>query len=367
MNIWPDSRINQLFDIEYPIIQAPMAGSNDADLVIAVSKAGGLGSLPCALLSPEKIRDEIKRIRSQVDRPFNLNFFCHKQTAPDAAKESVWKDSLRTYYGELGLDPQVPSPMGTRHPFDDESCRIVEEFKPAVVSFHFGLPEERLVARVKAAGCQVMSSATTVEEAIWLEKHGCDAIIAQGFEAGGHRGIFLSRDIENQVGTIALVPQVVDAVQVPVIASGGIADARGILAAFALGAAAVQIGTAFLLATEARTSAIHRRSLQSTRDNQTVLTNLFTGRPARGIVNRLIQDQGALSDQVPEFPHAAGALMPLRLAAEAQGRGDFSPLWSGQAARLAKELPAADIIKALVADVQSRVGRGRGGDCDRTQ
>ncbi|WP_141731581.1 NAD(P)H-dependent flavin oxidoreductase [Oligoflexus tunisiensis] len=351
---WPDQRIIQLLGIEHPILQAPMAGVQGADLALAVARSGGLGSLPCALLTPDRMREEIQRIRSQWNGPFNLNFFCHQPPAYDSEKDKRWRAVLQKYYREFGLDPEARTPAATRNPFDEESCRIVEEFKPAVVSFHFGLPDERWLARVKASGVRILSSATTVEEAQWLEKKGCDAIIAQGSEAGGHRGSFLARDVASQVGTLALVPQVVDAVKIPVIASGGIGDARGIRAAFALGAAAVQLGSAFLLATETTISNAHRQALRSAQDDQTVLTNIFTGRPARGVINRLIRELGPISHDVPEFPHAAAALAPLRSAAEAKGQTDFSPLWAGQAIRLAREESAAEIVKRLVADVQGK-------------
>ena len=252
--MWPDHRIQDLFEIELPIIQAPMAGSVGSEMVIAVSEAGGLGSLPCAMLNPEQMRNELGVIRQRTSRPINLNFFCHQPPQNDPARENAWKQRLESYYIELGLDPQAPVPAAARAPFDSAMCDLVEEFRPEVVSFHFGLPERALLERVRATGAKIISSATTVDEARWLEDQGCDAIIAQGYEAGGHRGVFLTDDISTQAGTMALVPQVVDAVKVPVIAAGGIADARGIVAAFALGASAVQIGTAYLFCPEAKVS-----------------------------------------------------------------------------------------------------------------
>jgi nitronate monooxygenase len=234
-------------------------------------------------------------------------------------------------------------------------CDLVVEFRPQVVSFHFGLPTKDLLARVKATGAKVLSSATTVDEARWLEGEGCDAIIAQGYEAGGHRGMFLDDDISTQVGTMALVPQVVDAVKVPVVAAGGIADARGIVAALALGASAVQIGTAYLFCPEAKVGPAHLRALRNAKDNQTALTNVFTGRPARAIVNRIVQEVGPISDLAPEFPLAAGAVAPLRSRCEAAGSDDFVPLWSGQAARLVKVLPAGELTKRLAADTLAKL------------
>lgn len=345
--MWPDHRIQDLFEIELPIIQAPMAGSVGAEMVIAVSEAGGLGSLPCAMLNPEQMKAEIGIIRQRTSRAINLNFFCHRPPQADAAREGAWKKRLESYYLEFGLDPQAPVPAAARAPFDSAMCDLVQEFTPKVVSFHFGLPERALLDRVRATGAKIISSATTADEARWLEDQGCDAIIAQGYEAGGHRGVFLTGDISTQAGTMALVPQVVDAVKVPVIAAGGIADARGIVAAFALGASAVQIGTAYLFCPEAKISPLHRDALKRAKDNDTVLTNVFTGRPARGIVNRIVREVGPLSDLAPDFPLGAGALAPLRAKAETAGSGDFSPLWSGQAAVFGREAPAGDLTRQL--------------------
>ena len=347
MDIWPDRRVLDLFDIAVPIIQAPMAGPGTAELAIAVSDAGGLGSLPCAQLSLQQTRAALERIGPSVLRRLNLNFFCHTP-AIDSDRSSRWRARLAPYYVELGLDPEADVPTAARRPFDGEFCTLVEEYRPAVVSFHFGLPPQALVERVKAAGAKVISSATTVAEACWLEEHGCDAVIAMGLEAGGHRGSFLAEDMSRQIGTFALVPQVADAVHVPVIAAGGIADARGIVAALALGAAAVQIGTAYLFCPEAAVSPVYREALGAAGDADTMITNVFTGRPARGIVNRLMREQGPLSSFTPPFPAAAAALAPLKAKAEAQGRTDFTNLWSGQAAQLAlRSMPAGPLTRLL--------------------
>lgn len=353
--MWPDRRVLDLFGVELPIIQAPMAGSVDAELVIAVSEAGGLGSLPCAMLSPEQARVELGIIRQRTARPINVNFFCHRVPHPDPAREAAWRSRLRPYYQEFGLDADAAPGPASRSPFDEAMCALVEEFRPEVVSFHFGMPEPHLVARARAVGAKIVSSATTVAEARRLEEAGCDAIIAQGFEAGGHRGMFLCDDIAAQVGTFALVPQVVDAVRVPVIAAGGIADARGIAAAFVLGAAAVQIGTAYLFCPEARVGVLHRAALHRCGDADSMLTNVFTGRPARGIANRLVREVGPMSDLAPEFPLAAGAIAPLRARAEAAGSSDFSPLWTGQAAALARELPAGELTRRLAEETLARL------------
>ena len=346
--MWPNNRILELFGIELPIIQAPMAGSALSDMVVAVSQAGGLGSLACALLSEEHARKELETIRRGTSLPINANFFCHRPPREDRARELNWRRRLDAYYTQLQADNNTSIPQ-SRAPFDENMCDLVMEFHPEVVSFHFGLPDKNHLLRIKSAGAKILSSATTVDEARWLEDQGCDAIIAQGFEAGGHRGMFLTEDVSTQVGTMALVPQVVDAVKVPVIAAGGIADARGILAAFALGAAAVQIGTAYLHCPEAQISPLYRQALKGTRDNQTAITNVFTGRPARAIVNRFMREVGPMSDAATEFPLAAATLAPLRAKSEMAGSADFSPFWSGQAARLGRELPAAELTKQLAA------------------
>jgi nitronate monooxygenase len=353
--MWPDRRFTDLACTKLPIVLAPMAGSGTAELAIAVSEAGGLGSLPCATLSPEKVRSALQAIRQRTSKPVNVNFFCHASPPPDANREARWKGRLAGYYRELGVDPSAATPGVTLAPFDDAMCALVEELRPVTVSFHFGLPEPRLLDRVRAAGTRVFSSATTAEEARWLEARGCDAIIAQGCEAGGHRGMFLADSIASQAGTFALVPQVVDAVKVPVIATGGIGDGRGIAAAFALGAAAVQMGTAYLLCPEAKISAPYRSALKSGRDDATVLTNVFTGRPARVIANRLVREVGPMSGDAPAFPLAVSATGPLRMAGEERATGEFSPLWSGQAAALGREMPAGELTRRLAAEALQRL------------
>lgn len=357
--MWPERRILDLFHIDLPILQAPMAGPCFADMAIAVAEAGGLGSLPTATFTADQVRAELQKIRQGTKRPINLNFFCHTGPAVDPAREAAWRDRLAPYYRELGVDPAAPVPTASRAPFNDALCQLVEEHRPEIVSFHFGLPDPALLARVRAAGAIIISSATTVDEAVWLEAHGCDAIIAQGAEAGGHRGIFLGGDplteCATQAGTMALVPQVVDAVKLPVIAAGGIADARGIVAAFALGAAAVQLGTAYLFCPEARISAPHRAALRQAKDNATAVTNIFTGRPARGLVNRAMRELGPITADAPAFPLAGNALASLKAKAEAQGSGDFGSLWSGQAARLGRELPAGELTRTLAAETLARL------------
>ena len=351
MSQWPDTRILDLLGIELPIIQAPMASATDSAMVIAASNAGGLGSMPAAMLSVEQLREELKTIRQQSQRPFNVNFFCHQPPAPDEQKADAWKNLLEPYYRELGADFDAPTPVSNRAPFDETACAVIEEFRPEVVSFHFGLPQQALLERVKATGAKILSSATTVEEAVWLEQHGCDAIIAMGYEAGGHRGMFLSDDLSSQVGTFALLPQVVDAVKVPVIAAGGIGDVRGIVAAFHLGASAVQLGTAYLFTPEARISAAHHKALRTAKESETAVTNLFTGRPARGILNRVMREIGPMSDKAPAFPLAGGALLPLR----AKDPADFANLWAGQAFTLGIELTTAELTRRFAEEALAKL------------
>jgi len=340
-----------LLGVELPIIQAPMAGAQGSALAIAVSEAGGLGSLPAAMLGVEALRAEVAAIRRATRRPFNVNFFCHTAPPFDAGRDAAWRGVLAPYYDELGVDRGTVPAGPARAPFSAEFAAVVEELRPPVVSFHFGLPDADLLERVRSTGATILSTATTVEEARWLEARGVDAIIAQGAEAGGHRGMFLTEDVTTQIGTLALLPQVIDAVRVPVIATGGIADARAVAAAFLLGAAGVQAGTAYLLCPEATTSRVFRTALQSEAARHTALTNVITGRPARGIMNRIMRELGPLREGLPPFPLAGAAVAPLRAAAEARGSGDFSPLWSGQNASRCRAVSAAEVTRELTSGI----------------
>lgn len=340
--------ITDLLGIQIPIIQAPMAGAQDSALTIAVCRAGGLGSLPCAMLDAETLRREVATIRSASSAPFNLNFFCHNPPQPQAQRESAWLQTLAPYFEEFAIDVTAIGSGASRQPFSDESAALVETLKPAVVSFHFGLPDTALLARVKDSGAKILASATTVAEALWLEGRGVDAIIAQGWEAGGHRGHFLSADLSEQMGSLALLPQIVRRVRVPVIAAGGIADAAGVAAALRLGAAAVQLGTVYLLCEESRISPLHRVALQSDQRLHTEVTNVFTGRPARGIVNRLMRELGPINANVPDFPLAATAISALRSHQESAGSSDFSPLWAGQNCAGCREISATQLTRELL-------------------
>jgi nitronate monooxygenase len=337
--------LRRTLGVELPIIQAPMAGAQGSALAIAAGTAGALGSLPCAMLDAAAIRRDVAAVRAAAAASFNLNFFCHRPPLADAGREAAWRSALAPYYRELGIDiAAVPIGAG-RFPFEAASAALIEELRPPVVSFHFGLPDAALVERVRASGARILASATTVDEAIWLERHGADAVIAQGLEAGGHRGHFLADDLTLQSGTFTLLPQVVRAVRVPVIAAGGIADRAGVEAALRLGASMVQVGTAYLCCPETTISIAHRQALLGDSARHTALTRLITGRPARGIVNRLMREVDDAS--APEFPLATAAIAPLRAAAEARGSGDFSPLWCGQNASGCKAIPAAEVTRAL--------------------
>ena len=365
--------LNTILGTRFPLIQAPMAGCQGSALAIAAGHSGALGSLPCAMLTTDALVAELQILhafRQQTGKSYNVNFFCHVPPAHDAAKDAAWRAALAPFYAQYGIDAAtIPSDAG-RTPFSAALADVLQEFKPPVVSFHFGLPEPDLLARVKSWGSMVMSTATTVAEARWLEARGVDIIIAQGLEAGGHRGVFLEHDtayaglsgtwpedwqaeLSTQQGTFTLLPQIAAAVRVPVIAAGGIAQASGVRAAMALGAAGVQVGTAYMLCHEATTSPVHRAALTHSaahpQSHHTALTTLFTGRPARGMVNRLMRELGPLHRSAPPFPTATAAIAPLRAKAQALGLGDFSPLWSGQNASGCKNTSAAQITEWLCA------------------
>jgi len=348
--MWSNRRILDLTGIEHPIIEAPMAGPGTSALSIGAIKGGGLGSMPCAMLNAEQARNEFNLIKQQAGGPINMNFFCHLDPKADPSRETAWRARLTPYFDEFGLDPNASTNSPNRSPFNSAMCDLMVELKPRVVSFTFGLPPLQDCERLKRAGCLIFGTATTVAEAKWLEDRGADAVVAQGLEAGGHRGMFLSDDIASQVGTFALVPQVVDTVSVPVIAAGGIVDGRGIAAALVLGASAVQIGTAYLLCPEAKLTGAYRKALLQAAGSGTALTNVISGRPARGIVNRIMRDLGPIAEAMPQFPLPAAMIAPLRAKAEAQGSGDFSPLWAGQAASLARPMNAEELTKKLAQD-----------------
>lgn len=344
---WPDERFRDLFGNRHPIIQAPMAGAGGVALAAAVIAGGAVGSLPCALLTPDQVRGQVAELRASVTGPLNLNFFCH--VMPEGTDDSSWRALLAPFYAEYGLPPSGDA-GAARFPFDDAMAAAVEDIRPELVSFHFGLPPAPLLERVRVTGARILASATSIGEARWLAERGVDAVIAQGFEAGGHAGRFLDAPAEEQMGLFALLPQIVDAIDLPVIAAGGIADGRGVAAALTLGAAAVQIGTAFLHCPESQIGAAHRDALCDDAAEHTAFTNLFTGRLARGLPTRLTDALGRVRDEAPPFPAAAAALAPLVRAAAERGETGFSALWAGQAARLAAPMPARDLVARLAGD-----------------
>lgn len=348
--MWPDNRIRDLFSIDLPIIQAPMAGASGLDMAVAVSAAGGLGSLACAPLDPDRLRNLLADAKDRTGSPLNVNFFAHAMPKDDPERDAAWLGRLSAYYRELGLDLPESLTTGAIQPFEAARCAVVAEFAPSVVSFHFGLPEPALVSRVKAAGCRIISSATTVNEARWLAANGCDAIIAQGLEAGGHRGMFLTDRLGSQMGTLSLVPQIADAVDLPIIAAGGIGDARGIAAAFALGASAVQIGTAYLFTDEAIISPVYRQSLEDAANGETAVCNMISGRPTRVLANRMVLEVGPMSEDAPAFPKGFAATGPIRAAAEAKGKRDFSAHYCGQSAALGRRMTAFSLTRDLASD-----------------
>ena len=353
---WPDTRLLDLFGVEIPIIQAPMANATAVDMAVAVAEAGALASYPCAGLADDKIAEGVTTIRNRAKKPINLNFFCHPVPPADAERDAAWLNKLAPYYREFGADtPSLPL-KATIFSFTPATWAVVEQLKPQVVSFHFGLPDPTLVARVKKAGCKIISSATSLREALWLAEHGVDAIIAQGAEAGGHRGMFLETDVATQIGTFALLQQVVEAVKVPVIAAGGIGDGRSLTAALILGAAGVQIGTGYLGCPEATISALHREALRK-EGRETIITNVLSGKPARSIVNRIIREQGPINtSSLPAYPLVTPALKPLRAQAEAKGLTDFSPLWSGQGAPPREGIGAKELTQAFADEALALLG-----------
>lgn len=355
MQSWPDRRLLDLLHLEIPIIQAPMAGADSVLLARSVSSTGALGSLAAALLTPDGVREAVRVMREDATYPLNLNFFCHTMTAPDGTAIDGWKVLLRPHYERLGLDIEAVAESRLRLPFNEEMCDVIEEVRPEVVSFHFGLPAAHLVQRLKQSGSKLLSSATSVDEAKWLEDHGCDAVIVQGYEAGGHRAMFLETNVAAQVGLFSLLPQVADAVSIPIIAAGGIADARGIVAALALGASGVQMGTAYLFCPEANVSPLYRQALLEATDTGTAITNLFSGRPARGILNHYLREHGPMLESALAFPYAATMVAPLRAASEEAGSLDYMQLWAGQSARLGRPMPADEFTRKLATDALIRI------------
>jgi nitronate monooxygenase len=344
--MWPKSDLTDLLKIRHPVIQAPMAGSATVALAAAVSNTGGLGSLGLATTPLDKVRSEVCTLQTVTRNPFNLNFFVHEMPQGNKESEALTRKRLEPFYECAGLDQKPVSSAPPFGVFDKETVALLLELQPAVVSFHFGLPEASLLNPLKDAGCIILCSATTVAEAKMLESDGADAVIAQGWEAGGHRAGFDRTPDDFGIGTMALVPQIVDAVNLPVIAAGGIADGRGIAAAFALGASGVQMGTAFLSCPEASVSDVHRSAIRNATEQDTRLTSAFSGRPARAKNNRYIETLAEHRQQFPDFPLMYNFIDPLR---KKDTRNlDYQFLLYGQAARLNRDLPASELLATLV-------------------
>ena len=348
--MWESNALTELLHLRYPIIQAPMAGVTTPELTTAVSNTGALGSHGCALHSPTALEKDLASIRRGTNATYNINFFVHPEPEFDARASEGMRALLARPYAELGLDvPEAQPPIPS---FNQDHLDVLLNAPPTVISFHFGLPAQEIVDKLKGVGCRLLACATTVEEARVLEDRGAAAIIAQGYEAGGHRGTFISSYEAGNTGTLALVPMVVDAVTVPVIAAGGIVDGRGIAAALMLGASGVQLGTAFLTCPEAATTTVHRNALTQRKGLMTALTTAFSGRPARGIENQFMREMAGHEDTFPPFPIPNGLTSPLRQASAIANSPDFLPLWAGQAYPLIRTMPAANLVETLVAETR---------------
>lgn len=343
--MWPTDRLQKLFGIEHPVIQAPMAGASTPAMAIAVSNAGGLGSLGCAAMTADQLR-AVARDVAGANTPVNFNFFVHAEPDIAAYDQTRMRDALAPYVAELGL-PDVPAAAPGATAFNDAMLEVLLSCSPRVASFHFGLPVPHAIAALKRAGVILLGCATNIAEAKALEAGGMDAIVAQGLEAGGHRGTFIGAPQENDMGTMVLVPLMVDAVSIPVIAAGGIFDGRGVAAAMMLGASGAQLGSVFLRAPEAVTHPLHKQALADMPDNFTRPTRLFTGRPARSIRNRLVRELADHEADAAPFPAQRAVTAPFAKAAGDRGSADFMPLWSGQAGMRAKDEPSAQIFQRI--------------------
>jgi len=350
--------LTQRLRLRYPIIQAPLAGGADTpQLVAAVCNGGGIGFIGAAYSTPEQILQLAAAVRSQTRQPFGINLFAPLPAAEMPSDFSAALQWVAPYYAELGLPAPTAPPVPPSR-FSEQLAACLEG-GAAAFSFTFGCPSPEAIAAIKQHGMFLMGTATTVDEAIILEKAGVEAIVAQGSEAGGHRGTFNGIFEAGMIGTISLVPQIVDAVTVPVIASGGIMDGRGIAAALALGAGAVQMGTAFLTCDEAGIPNSYKQAILGAREHQTRVTRAFSGRPARGIVNRFMDEveSSKLPEAVLPFPLQNALTRPLRTAAANLERPEFLSLWAGQGVRMARRLPAAELVSRLVAETEEAIAR----------
>jgi nitronate monooxygenase len=344
--------ITQRLQIRYPIIQAPMAGVSTPELAAAVSNAGGLGSIALGASTAEQAREMFRKTKALTDRPFNANLFCHAPVVPDRARERAWIEYLAPHFAEFEATPPASlREIYTSFVADEAMLAVLLEQRPAVVSFHFGLPRASWIQRLREAGIFTLACATTPVEAAQCEHAGVDAIVAQGVEAGGHRGVFDPRKVDDEIGTMALVRMLSVQCRVPVIAAGGIMDGIGIAAAMSLGASAVQMGTAFILCPETAASAAFRSQLKSERAHHTRITAAISGRAARGISNRMYAlSEDSHAPALPDYPIAYDAAKALHAIASAKGNHEYAAHWAGQGAPLARELPAAELIEQLIAE-----------------
>ncbi|MGW5878549.1 NAD(P)H-dependent flavin oxidoreductase [Nocardiopsis terrae] len=356
----PGAALTSVLGIRHPVVQGPFGGGlSTVELTAAVSGAGGLGSYGVHAMAPERIGPLVERVRAAVSAPFAVNLWIpraeEERPVPDTAALTAHTDRLTAYYAEFGLAPPDLDTANTRVDFEAQVDAVLAA-RPPVISVVMGPPPQRLVEGARRIGAPLIGTATTVAEARALQEAGCDVVVASGGDAGGHRGSFLAPVRESLVGTFSLVPQVSDAVTVPVVAAGGIADGRGVAAALTLGADGVQVGTGFLRTRESGASPAHRRALGSEQARTTVLTRLFSGRPARGIANDLVRGMADAEDRVPPYPAQNNLMLPIRARAAELERPDRLNLWSGQAALLAPGGTAGDYLAALVADAGKVLG-----------
>ncbi len=344
--VWSQNNFTKALNIKYPIIQAPMASAASIELASEVSNAGGLGSLGLSYHKIENILPDYKKILSKTNHSINLNFMTHKEPSKNDIKAKKYMNEVKKYYEEYKV-AEIPNLINTTETFNKEHLELLLEMNPKIVSFHFGLPQQDYIQSIKNQNIYIISSATTVKEAKILEDSGADAIIAQGYEAGGHRGTFASSYKEGEIGLFSLLPQVVEATSVPVIAAGGIANGKGIAAALMLGAQGVQIGTAFLSCPEASVHPLWKDAISNASTRDTRITSAFTGRPARGIVNRLVIDMENKNDIIPDFPTVGSVIKPLANIAATNGKDDFLSLWAGQSAPMNRNISASELIELL--------------------
>jgi len=344
--VWSQNNFTKALNIKYPIIQAPMASAASIELASEVSNAGGLGSLGLSYHKIENILPDYKKILSKTNHSINLNFMTHKEPSKNDIKAKKYMNEVKKYYEEYKV-AEIPNLINTTETFNKEHLELLLEMNPKVVSFHFGLPQQDYILSIKNQNIYIISSATTVKEAKILEDSGADAIIAQGYEAGGHRGTFASSYKEGEIGLFSLLPQVVEATSLPVIAAGGIANGKGIAAALMLGAQGVQIGTAFLSCPEASVHPLWQDAISNASTRDTRITSAFTGRPARGIVNRLVIDMENKNDIIPDFPTVGSVIKPLANIAATNGKDDFLSLWAGQSAPMNRNISASELIELL--------------------